>query len=51
MDGGTADLDGDDWVQDLHGRLEGFEVNVVIGEQTKVPAVDPQADARVDVLL
>ena len=45
------DLHRDNWVQNLHSGLEEFEVNVVIGEQTGVPAVDLQADARVDVFL
>lgn len=51
VDGGAADLDGDDGVQDAHGGLEGLEVHVLVGEHSEDACVDAEADTGMDVLL
>ena len=51
MNGRTADLDGDDGVQDADGGLEGLEVDVLVGEHAEEAGVDTEADTGVDVLL
>ena len=51
MDGGAANLHGDDGVKDPNGRLERLEVLVLVREHPKVVVVDPKADTRMYVLL
>ena len=51
MDGGAADLDGDDGVEDADGGLEGLEVAILVGEDTEAAGVDAKADTGVHVLL
>lgn len=51
MDGGAADLDGDDGVERADGGLEGREEVVLVREDAEVAGLDAQADTGGDVLL
>lgn len=51
MDGGAADLDGDDGVEGADGGLKGREEVVLVGEDAEVAGLDAQTDAGGDVLL
>ena len=51
MDGGTANLDGNNGVKDPDGRLERLEVLVLVREHAEVPIVHSKADTSVDILL
>jgi hypothetical protein len=51
VDGGRADLDRDDRVQQADGGLERREVVVLVGEDAEDAGVDAEADTAVDVLL
>ena len=51
MDGGAADLDGDDGVEHANGSLERLQILVLVWEHTEDDVVHPEANTSVDVLL
>lgn len=51
MDSRAAHLDRDDGVEGADGGLKGFEVAVLVGEDTEVACVDTETDTGVDILL
>lgn len=50
MNGGAADLDGDDGIERSDGSLKRFEVRVFVWEDTEAASVNPQADTGMHVL-
>lgn len=51
MDGCAANLDSDRRIEDTYGGLEGFEPEVLVGEQAVLAALDTEGDSYGDVVL